>query len=323
MKSFFYVLVFFLLNFWNTSFSQNYIPNAGFEIYDTCPNQLLKTAQLWQNIEYHADYFNSCAPFNISSVPNNYFGQQPAHSGCGYNGLYSYDWSGPSFREAIQTKLDTALVSGIRYFVSFYLSLSDANPNWRTGTNKFGCKLSVNSFGSGMTDGSPAIDNTANFYSDSIVTDTAGWVYICGSFIADSAYNYIAFGCFFDSAHVQHSDTGIHLITYYYIDDVCLSPDSLTCISISQSCYTPNGVEEHDKKNSLVFPNPFNNELKVSMSHQNDYSIQLFNIFGARVFTHGFSLSAEINTAKLTPGLYFYKITDRAGKEWSGKVLKE
>jgi len=314
---------FLLLIQWHAVFSQNLIPNPGFEVYDTCPNQLLKTALFWKNIEGHADYYNSCAPLNITSVPNNYFGHQLAHSGCGYEGLFCFDYHTENYREILQARLDSTLLIGSKYYLSFNLNLGDAtNRSW-TGTNKFGCKLSVNSFGNGLTDGSPAIDNTANFFTDSIVTDTVTWVYISGSFIADSTYNYIAFGCFFDSAHVQYSDTGSHLITYYYIDDVCLSSDSTTCISVSQNCYTPNGIDEQEEKHNLVYPNPFNDELKISMGSQQLYTLQLYNVFGAKVLIQTFTLSASINTAMLAPGIYCYKIINSGGEMWSGKLLKE
>jgi hypothetical protein len=304
--------------------SQNLIPNPGFEVYDTCPYQFKMVASEWLNIEYHPDYFNSCAPLNIYSVPNNMFGHQYANSGCGCEGLGCYDWHAPNLREFLQTKLDTTLQPGTKYYISFYLSLGDGYPQYWAGTNKFGCKLSVNSFSPGVSDSSPAVDNSANFYSDSIVTDTIGWAKISGSFIADSAYNYIAFGCFFDSLNVQHIILqGTHIFTYYYLDDVCLSPDSATCISVSQPCYVPNGIEEYEDNKNHVFPNPFNDELKITMDNYHVYTLVLFNVYGARVLQMDFTHTANVNTAMLSQGLYFYKITDTDGKVISGKILKE
>jgi hypothetical protein len=303
---------------------QNLIPNPGFEIYDTCPNQLKKAALQWLNVEYTPDYFNSCAPLNITSVPNNYFGHQNAHSGCGFEGIISYDSDYPNSREFLEAKLDSTLIVGVNYHVSFNLSLNDGYPQYWAGTNKFGCKLSVNSFSPGVSDSSPAVDNTANFYSDSIVTDTIGWVRISGSFVADSAYNYITFGCFFDDQSVQHIVLhGPRIFTYYYLDDVCLSPDSATCISVSQPCYIPNGIEEYKGNKNYVYPNPFNDELKITMDNYHVYTLALFNVYGARVLQMDFTHTANVNTAMLSQGLYFYKITDTDGKVYSGKILKE
>jgi hypothetical protein len=306
------------------TYSQNLLPNPGFEIYDTCPNQLSNEILKWQNIEVTPDAYNSCAPLNICSVPNNYLGHQYSHSGCGYVGMECFDSNYPNAREFLQAKLDSTLIIGTKYYISFYINLSDGYPQYWAGTNKFGCKLSVNSFSPGVSDSSPAVDNTANFYSDSIVTDTIGWVRISGSFVADSAYNYITFGCFFDDQSVQHIVLhGPRIFTYYYLDDVCLSPDSATCISVSQPCYIPNGIEEYKGNKNHVYPNPFNDELKITMDNYREYNLALFNVYVARVLQMDFIQHANINTAMLAQGLYFYKITGRDGKEISGKILKE
>jgi len=318
---------FLLLIQWHAVFSQNLIQNPGFEVMDSCPDLFaVEFAHGWERVENTPDSYNSCAPLNVYSVPDNYFGFQYSHSGCAYAGLITYDSAFPYYREYLQTKLDSTLTIGVKYFVSFYLNLGSISGQI-SGSNKFGCKLSTVPY-STITDSSPATDNTAMFYSDSIIVDTLNWTKISGSFIADSAYNYIAFGNYFDSIYTQYSIvfSTSFIRSYYYIDDICLSSDSMTCIGVTDTCHSipsPSGIQDLSIKFMICYPSPFNDELKINMRNQQEYTLQLYNAFGAKVLVQSFSLSANINTAMLAPGMYFYKITDRAGKVWSGKVLKE
>src|SRR5260221_14559404 len=71
--------------------------------------------------------------------------------------------------------------------------------------------------------------NNATLYTNSIINDTVNWTMIFGSFIADSAYNYIILGNFFDNNHTDTLmiTTGFFNASYYYLDDICVSTDSL------------------------------------------------------------------------------------------------
>lgn len=63
-----------------------------------------------------------------------------------------------------------------------------------------------------------------------IVTDSLNWVRIFGSFTADSAYEFIVIGNFFDDVNtdtlIMNGDS-ICYFSYYFLDDVCISTDSL------------------------------------------------------------------------------------------------
>ncbi|MBK7964745.1 MAG: T9SS type A sorting domain-containing protein [Bacteroidetes bacterium] len=103
----------------------------------------------------------------------------------------------------------------------------------------------------------PPINNSAHLFTDSLLTDTVSWIHITGSLVADSAYQFLMIGNFFDDANTDtmmfDQDEG----GYYYIDDVCVSTDSLfnqTWTSIPEVLINPQ---------VNVFPNPFTSQLKI------------------------------------------------------------
>jgi hypothetical protein len=65
----------------------------------------------------------------------------------------------------------------------------------------------------------PPINNTATLNTDTIVKDTLNWILLSWNFTADSAYNYIYIGNFFDNAHtdtvVINAPNGQFGIAYY------------------------------------------------------------------------------------------------------------
>jgi len=326
MTSFRGIFIFLLLLLSNSCYGQNLMPNPGFEIHDTCPNS---TSQVnycrdWFQVANTPDYFNSCFNLNTASVPYNYFGYQPAHSGCAYCGMYTKEPITPDFREYMQAQLTTPLTIGQKYFISFYINLLNGYP-FSAGTGNFGCKLTTYAINYTAMVLCPETNNAATFYTDSIVTDTVGWTQINGSFIADSAYTYIAFGNFFvDSLTPYIIVAGAPIVfSYYYIDDVCLSADSTDCISVTNVCYTPNGIDENPGNNLHVFPNPFTDKLTFEMNKMDSYEICLYDIASRKMVKEYFSEQVSFNTAGFPPGVYFYEIRNKRGILKTGKVMKE
>ena len=114
----------------------------------------------------------------------------------------------PIFREYIGVKLLTPLVIGVKYYVSFKACLSD-NPSIVYASNKLGALFSTISYSVDSFCLPPCNStllppkNFAQVYSDSIITDTANWTTISGSFIADSVYQYVIIGNHFDNTHTS------------------------------------------------------------------------------------------------------------------------
>ncbi len=316
MKKLLPFLLFFITQF---SYGQiNLVPNPSFEVYDTCPAFIgeVNRVQSWFEVSQTPDYFNSCTSNWTASVPLNGLGYQHAHTGNAYCGMACYaPGSGNLGREYIGTQLIAPLIVGQKYFISFFLSLS-GGAGWTLGSNKYGCKFSITPF----VYNSVLPDNTSFFYSDTIITDTTNWVLINGNFIADSAYNYLALGNFFDNAHTDTMGL-VHnsLYSYNYIDDVCLSRDSLYA-------ETWTGVNEKKNDNPIlnVYPNPFVDYISIDFNTLTEpYNIEIDNMLGERVFSKQkiINPNEHIAIADIKSNILFVKIIYQ-NKQFNYKLIK-
>lgn len=316
--------------------AQNLVPNPSFEQYDTCPynSDQVYFAMGWYPFIPTPDYFNACQTIVPSdmSVPYNYFGYQQAASGKGYCGfgIYSND---PSDYEQLGCQLITPLVIGTKYYVSFKVALSDFA---EYGYNKIGMRFStipycitLNSFNHGLCDSLPPapIIDTAQVYCTQIITDTTNWTKISGSFIADSAYKYLMIGRMFTNAQSQlvNSEDGIWN-SYYYVDDVCVSEDSLTCDPIES-------INEINNPNSVnIFPIPAHDQINIewnnAINHPTEILIynavlSVYDIEGRLVSSINNITKNDIiiNRGNLKNGLYFYKLTDNGNIIGNGKFI--
>jgi len=271
MKAIFSLVIFIIiLVFLDKSVAQNLVPNSGFEMHNACPTTtaFLDYCYDWLNVENTPDYFHSCCWNNIASVPYNFFGFQLARSGCAYAGLYTYVANQSNYREFFQVKLNSALNPNTTYYFSFYANLF--NGNGPCAGTKLGFKLSTMPY-TAASDSSPSINNQATFITSSIVTDTIGWTFIQGSIVADSAYQFLTFGNFYDDLNTPFVIlVGVagNIKSYYYIDDVCFSSDSSTCANISDSCgpIQPVGISEPNRERLMIYPNPIINSEKIHLN---------------------------------------------------------
>ncbi|HZV71360.1 MAG TPA: gliding motility-associated C-terminal domain-containing protein [Saprospiraceae bacterium] len=200
---------------------QNLVPNPDFETYTTCPSNI-GTGGFFQAVPWDngnlgtSDYFNACDLTNTVGVPANVFGNQPAHSGNGYAGLYVRSQT-LIYYEYIQAPLLESLVSGETYHVSFYVSLSDG----LCGTGHIGAYFSFlppPTISSNRLDVVPQIDYAMNGY----LSSHDDWMFVSGCFTAQGGESYITIGNFHIAADTP-VDPGCPLSaneSYYYIDDV-------------------------------------------------------------------------------------------------------
>jgi hypothetical protein len=106
------------------------------------------------------------------------------------------------------------------------------------------------------------MDNIAHINGSIIIGDTLNWVKIKGSFVADSAYKFIILGNFFDASNTNVFDTGVGLGNgaYYYIDEVCVTTDSLY-----NEGYVTALNKNTELENSIkAYPNPFIDKLIIN-----------------------------------------------------------
>ncbi len=272
--------------------AQNLVPNPSFEDTIACPFDFeqVNFCKKWKSFSPSPEYFNSCS----SNVPINFAGEQLAASGNAYCGLYTFIQS--NGREVIGSKLLSPLIIGKKYYASIKVSLADS---FLVASNNLGIAFSTIQYDDTV---SVPINNQAKVYSASIINDNKNWTIISGSFVADSAYQYIMIGNFFTDIMTDtisvYSESSFYGGAYYYIDDICISIDSL-------DCDLSNSIVNHSSKNDFrVYPNPCNDFINVSTSTQS--SISIYNTLGQRVYhiTSSMKDNTRIAMSFFPNGLY-------------------
>ncbi len=222
--------------------AQNLVPNGSFELTDTCPYTISFQEgdqplyrRTWLN---NPDYFNACADTSdplaaLVSVPQNGVTFQYAQDGDAYAGFYTFDING-QYREYLGTPLIAPLSVGETYYASFWVNATNSGSYWPAlgMSNNMGLLLTMHSNAWSDFNG-PAFSfrNFAHLYRQEVLTDTANWTLVSGSFVADSAYQYVVLGNFFDNAHTQVIPISPFNgeASYCVIDNVCVSQDPNGC----------------------------------------------------------------------------------------------
>ena len=288
--------------FSTTIFGQmNLVPNPSFEDTISCPTLggEVSKAEFWYSLANTPDYLNACCVLPNYNVPSNIFGFQNAHSGNAYMGLCTYS-TVAFYREIIGAYLLAPLIVGQKYYVNFKVSTaySPFTASICAATSGLGILFSTVDYISTQ----PSINNYAQVYCDTIISDTVNWTTIKGSFIADSAYTFISIGNFFDDQHTDTICFGFFTgyVAYYYVDDVCISTDSLY-----SEIWTSIPLSNKNKMIS-IFPNPVRNVVHIENIPFNATQIDIISINGKTEFTtllkHNNNL--DINTSNFQEGLY-------------------
>ena len=202
--------------------AQNLVPNPSFEFYTQCPWTMgqLNLAFPWQNPNNRTpDFFNTCCSTSAgSSIPNNAWGSENAHTGIGYSGGCSFYKTGLG-REYIQVQLNDSLQKNTTYCVEFYVSLAEVSDY---AVNNLGAFLSSYPISS-STDLILCTPQIVNSSANPLINKNS-WTKISGSFITSGGEQYITIGNFNDdsaSDTVRVDSSGYSGgMTYYYIDDI-------------------------------------------------------------------------------------------------------
>ena len=314
-----------------TAWCQNLVPNPSFEKEDSlcCSSDLgfpcFTTS--WLYYGQSPDYYNSCfidSNNYIQGIPQNMAGNQQA-IGSGYWGLFTkaLGQSYPNYREVIGTMLLQPMAIGGKYFVSMKVALADS---CNCATNNIGfyfsttADLEVDSF--------PAIvPNYAQVFSNSIIEST-DWVIVSGAFIADQPYQFVFLGNFFDDVstdtlvYAGRPFTAVYNAghpgkcwSYYYIDDVCVSTDSLEC-DLSTSLHQP------VQSNFSIYPNPSHQAVNLTLP-QGTKQVEIFNAVGQSVYSRNvISLRQVVDVSLFSEGVYFVKIQSHQGVQTQKFVVQ-
>ena len=281
--------------------AQNLVSNGGFEQYSLCPGSGVvitpgKLIHCSNPNSLTPDYLNTCDSINLNHhVPGNAWGNQDAKDGNGYVGLATWTLSSMySGGEYIQMKLINPLINGHHYQFKCYLSNAELG---NYGSGDMGVYFSNDSVYNPLwlLPYTPQIQNP----SGNLFADTINWMPFTGNFTAVGGERFLIIGNFNDG--INNPDTiriGHHVGgnsrdgAYFYVDDV-----SLTEVT---------GIEENEKINFELFPNPASQNIVVNSSKPIS-RIVIYNNVGELVldFNQLVSLNKHIiDVSKLAAGIY-------------------
>lgn len=299
----------------------NLVPNPSFEEFQNgCPANFHEMPLHWTWWRESPNSFSTCVqPQNLFDslgwAPWNGFGYQEPASGKSYVGACAFSpdpfWGG-NFREYLGCELTEPLVVGETYYVSFKTSPGLWNYYWMVWVcSHVGAIFTTQGY---QHPNNPMpIPNFAHVYSESIIADTANWVTVSGTVVADKPYTHLGLGVFFEQ---QYLDTfrfmaGNSLGAYYYYDDVCVSrsPDCLTA-----------GINQSPTPAINFYPNPASDWLQITGIEQ-QANIRVFTATGQLALYHqSIADKQRLDVSSLSAGIYYAEIKTKT-KQHREKLL--
>ncbi len=303
--------------------SQNLVSNPDFEDTLYCPGGPtdIHAANNWGSCKGSPDYFNICAasclsPQTCVGVPDNFAGTQSAFSGNAYAGIATVAYGGLN-REIMIVQLIETLDIGKIYYLSCYISraYSDA---CHGASNNFGFRFSIVEFDFTNT---ISIDNFSHYRDTNIVADTTNWTLISGSFTADSTYQYLMLGNFYDDNNTDTMNMQLTTLpwnsAYYYVDQVCVTPDSGDCTLF-------NSVNLNKPESEfLISPNPFKSGVNIQSSLNKECEFIIYDLAGREIVSKRIFQNDYFNLESIEPGIYLYVVKEKNEIIRSGKLLKQ
>jgi hypothetical protein len=313
------IIVIFLIFYALASKAQNLVLNESFEQKSICPDQDpsdISVCYFWFNpTSSSPDYFDSCASYISGySVPSNGLGYQIPKDSSAYMGIFAFDKNNADVRDYIATALSDTLAIGIKYYCSFYVSLSNF------------CSYSVQSLGIYFTATQPSVSNYLAWNitpqienKNGNISDTVNWVLVADTFTAIGGEKYITIGNFRSDSmsDTVNFNAGFGNMAYYYIDAVTVIPYEQV-EGTDQDIFSQVAVS--------VFPNPADEKINFKFNRELPDIVQLefFELNGRTIKTLQIpphSKNYEYLLDGISRGVYFYRIKadDRIIK--TGKVI--
>ena len=301
--------------------AQNLILNGSFEESDTCAVQLGflpngKPTQ-WEPVSETPDYFRSCVAYgSANGVPLNTVGFQFSHEGGSYSGMFAYLVD--DHREMIGSQLFTPLTVGQTYYASFWVNAAYGGPQ-QTGSacNNIGMLFTMDMVPWVMGMPQVTLANHAHVYTQQVVSDTADWTLVSGSFVADSAYRYVVIGNHFSNANttVQVIGPGNPNKAYVYVDAVCLSTDP-------EGCPMWTSVQENMVEEVGLWPNPANDRLRIGWGSLPVQRVSVLDALGSLVLDREVIGIHEVVLATLEyPAGLYHVLLEGSGVKHSRKFV--
>lgn len=290
--------------------AQNLVTNGSFELYSSCPTSVeqIQLATGWSVVHNTGlaspDYYNACNQGAFVGVPNNGVGYQHAYDGNAYSGIATYYGVLPNFREYIQTHLNSPLLAGHSYFVSFMTSRAEGHG---MASNNLGAVLSSSPLeGNGTY---ATINELPQLNNTSVITNENAWTEISGTYVALGGEEYLTIGNFFedDQTTILEMETTT-LAAYYLIDYVSVTPVNLGINTVSQNSFT-------------VYPNPFETEIQIDSPFINKIdTIRIVSALGQMM--NVFPEQGKINLSALSSGIYNLILSTSEGEIVRKRIIK-
>ncbi len=286
--------------------SQNLVPNNSFEVYDTCPDNTgqIRYAIPWVDpTNASSDYFDTCSPFNIAHVPNNYVGIQNAKDGNAYAGFVAYVNSLTNRREYVQVELTDTLKNNTCYRLIFYVSIAEAG---MYGVNTLSAYFS-NTAITGCVNCFLSFTPQFLYYDVSgLIGNDTTWYKVEGTFTASGGERFMTIGNFKSDANttVTLVNTGAAQdVAYYYIDDISLT----LCSGI--------GIDELEMENKIkLYPNPSNGVFTIGAEGTKIKEIKVYNVLGCEILKQVQNVKETIiDFSDKAKGIYFLEIQTEQG----------
>jgi hypothetical protein len=315
LKSTLYILL-LLSCFVSVKAQTNLVPNPSFEIHDSCPNNInqITYALPWiQPTTGNPDYCNACDDTTNPSyvgVPANVWGYQYARTGVAYADFTAYYYGGPPvYREYIETKLTTTLTANQKYYVSMYVSLTDSSVFAVDGMGLYFSQNEItrsdfNAFGF-----IPQIQNPHG----NILSDKINWIKISGTYTATGNEQYITIGNFKNDSttdtlrvrpNLSDGFGGAYNAAQYYVDDVCISTDSLTC-------NTTVGIKTITNNQAIFYYDTYNK--KIVIKENGIYTLQITNEYGNKMYNNLLQGYQNIDVSGYETGCFIITLYNKQG----------
>lgn len=205
----------------------NHCQNGDFESVSGFPNNpgQISNALGWLNPNGQTawpyatpDLFHSSGS-NGMQWPNTYAGTVVPQSGNSLSGLITYNFFYPDTREYIYYVLETPLVPGLAYNVSFWINNGSGNWYGGRGTNNLG--IAFTSVQPSQIQREP-IALVPQVEITSVVHHTT-WVQYSFTFTPTQAYTYMTIGNFRNDAATSNTTfTSGNALAYYFLDNVAV-----------------------------------------------------------------------------------------------------
>ena len=290
---------------------QNIVPNGSFEQMLLCPgaqSQLDHTA-FWfsPTTQGTPDYYHACS--ESYGVPMSANGNEAAHDGEAYAGIYLYIGSFTDGREYLEVQLIHSLQQGACYHLEFHVSLAESSDHMTDGIGAFLSDQPLQDIpGFPLLDVLPCVSNPAG-----ILADANGWMAVSGDIVAAGNEQYLVIGNFRTDAESLIYPTGLpHWdMAYVFVDDVRL-----------ELCSTVSMAEPAAPAAAAIVPSSFSQEFIFGPATCEGAQARIVNTTGVEVFKGAIRPYQEVRSADWPSGSYLIDIRCPDGSRTWGRSLR-